>query len=56
MSNEELLEATDIIIDAISVSSLSNYTKLELMMNLKKFLSEYEKNINILKESEKRIR
>ena len=54
MTKEELEEATDIIIDRIVSSNLNNYTKVELMINLKTFLSDYENNIKELRKIEKR--
>ena len=54
MTKEELEEATDIILDSIITSNLSNYTKIELMINLKKFLENYKENIRILDKIEKR--
>lgn len=54
MSNEELNEATNIIIKAISESSLNGYAKIELMINLKKFLEDYDKNIQVLRKEDKK--
>lgn len=54
MTKEELEIATDIIIDKIVSSNLNNYTKIELMINLKTFLSDYENNIRELRKIEKR--
>lgn len=48
MSNEELEEVFDIIINSISKSNLSNYTKLEVLVNLKLFFQDYKENIRIL--------
>lgn len=53
MSKEELEEALDIIVDSICKSKMNNYAKIELMMNLKKFFENYDKNIRTLRESEK---
>ena len=50
MSNEELNEATEIIINAVMNSELNNYVKLELMLNLRMFLGNYDKNVEILRE------
>lgn len=59
MSNEELEECIDIIAKALSESNLNNYTKLEMMINLKLFMENYEENIRILRnvnyEKEKKI-
>lgn len=54
MTKEELEIATDILIDRIVESDLSNYTKIELMINLKTFLKDYENNIRELNKLEKR--
>lgn len=53
MTKEELEIATDIILDRIIESDLSNYTKIELMINLKTFLKDYEVNIRELNKLEK---
>lgn len=53
MTKEELEESTDIILDSITTSNLSNYTKLELLINLKTFLKNYEVNIKELNKLEK---
>lgn len=50
MSNDDLEECIDIIVKAISESKLDNYVKLEMMINLKLFLENYEKNIRILRK------
>lgn len=50
MNKEELEEATDIILNSIIESKLDNYTKVELLINLKNFLSNYESNINYLRK------
>ena len=55
MSIEEINEATEIVLNAVMNSNLNNYAKLELMLNLRMFLANYDKNINILRrEGEKR--
>lgn len=54
MTKEELEYATDIILDRIINSDLANYTKIELMINLKTFLKDYENNIRGLNKLEKR--
>lgn len=54
MTKEELEEATDIILESLMTSNLPNYTRVELMINLKKFLENYRENIKILNEYEKR--
>lgn len=55
MTKEELEEAADIILDTIITSNLSNYTKIELIINLRKFLENYRENIKILRNNEKRL-
>lgn len=50
MSNDDLEECIDIIVKAISESKLDNYVKLEMMINLKLFLENYENNIRILRK------
>lgn len=52
MTKEELEEATEIILDSIMNSNLSNYTKIELLINMKTFLKDYKENINILSKEE----
>ena len=54
MTKEELEEATEIILEGVMNSDLSNYTKIELMINLKTFLKDYENNIIELNKIEKR--
>ena len=51
MNKEEIEEAFDIIIDAISKSNLSNYTKVELMINIKLFMENYDKSISLLRNA-----
>lgn len=50
MNKEELEEATDIILNSIIESKLDNYTKIELLINLKNFLCNYENNISYLRK------
>lgn len=54
MTKEELEYATDIILEIIESSDLSNYTKLELLINMKTFLKNYQDNIIELNKIEKR--
>ena len=55
MSSDEIEQALEIIVDSISRSSLDNYTKLELLINLRLFFKDYDKNIRILnKEGRKK--
>lgn len=53
MTKEELEEATEIILDSLMNSNLSNYTKIELLINMKTFLKDYENNIRELNKIEK---
>ena len=50
MSNEEIEEASDLVINAIIKSELNNYAKLELMVNLKSFFENYDENIRLLRK------
>lgn len=52
MCKEDIEEATDIILNSIIKSELSIYTKVELMINLRKFLENYNENIILLKINE----
>ena len=54
MSTDEIEQALEIIVDSISRSSLDNYTKLELLINLRLFFENYNENIRLLRESEVR--
>ena len=55
MEQEQIEQAADIIINSISRSSLDNYTKLELLINLRLFFKDYDKNIRLLnKEGRKK--
>lgn len=54
MSNEEIDETLDLILNAIMHSDLNNYTKLELIVNLRTFFENYNENINILNKERKR--
>lgn len=54
MSTDEIEQALEIIVDSISRSSLDNYTKLELMINLKLFFENYNKNIMILNQEKRK--
>lgn len=48
MATDEIEQALEIIIDSISRSNLDNYTKLELLINLRLFFKDYDKNIRLL--------
>ena len=48
MEQQQIEQALEIIIDSISRSSLDNYTKLELLINLKLFFKNYNENIKLL--------
>ena len=54
MVKEEIEEATEIILKSLIDSDLSVYTKVELMINLKKFFENYNKNIMLLKLNEEK--
>lgn len=54
MSNEELEQATMLILNTIVESKLSTYTKLELLNNLKLFFENYENNIRVLERNKKK--
>ena len=55
MNKESLIEAREIIIQSLSESNINNLDKLELMLNINKFLDEkeYEENIKILVKKNK---
>lgn len=58
MEKESLEKVTDIIIRYIELANIPLYDKVELLLNLRLFLKDYDKNIKILgKEvnNEKRI-
>lgn len=56
MSTDEIEQALEIIVDSISRSSLDNYTKLELLINLKLFFEDYNKNIRLLNSKKHDLR
>ena len=53
MSNEELEEVTDLLINTVIKSELNNYTKIELMINLRLFFENYDENIRLLNKERK---
>lgn len=54
MTIEEINEATEILIKALMDSELNNYIKLELLLNLRMFLGNYDKNVEILRAEDKK--
>ena len=55
MEQEQIEQATDIVIESIANSNLDNYIKLELLINLRLFFKDYDKNIRLLnKEGRKK--
>lgn len=55
MNNEEVEDVLNIILDSIISSNLSNYTKVEVLLNLKQFFKNYDENIKLLRNNEKRL-
>lgn len=53
MSDEELEEASDLILKCIVNSQLNNYTKIELLNNIRLFLENYKENIKVLSNYER---
>lgn len=51
MLNESLEEVEDLIIKSLEKSDIPLYDKLELLLNLRLFLEDYENNIKVLKRS-----
>lgn len=49
MNEKELEDITNLLLECIDSSNLDLYVKVELMINLKTFLSNYEENIKLLK-------
>ena len=54
MNNEEIEEAFEVILESIMNSNLKLYSKLELVINLRKFFENYTNNINLLRENDKK--
>lgn len=53
---EEILEKiTDSIMKTIENEDISTYEKVELMLNLKQFLKDYNQNIRILRRGQYEI-
>lgn len=48
MEQQKIEQATDVVIDAITNSNLDNLTKMELLINMRAFFEDYNKNINLL--------
>lgn len=58
MEKESLEKATDIIVRYVELANIPVYDKVELLLNLRLFLKDYDKNIKILRKevkNEKRI-
>jgi len=58
MEKESLEKATDIIVRYVELANIPVYDKVELLINLRLFLKDYDKNIKILRKevkNEKRI-
>ena len=53
MEQQQIEQASDLIIDTIANSNLDNCTKLELLINMKTFFESYNENILILQKGEK---
>ncbi len=52
MNKESLIKAKELLISSLSKSEIDDIDKVELMLNINKFLDEeiYKDNINILTE------
>lgn len=58
MQKESLEKATDIIVRYVELANIPVYDKVELLLSLRLFLKDYDKNIKILRKevkNEKRI-
>lgn len=55
MLNESLEKINEIIIRSLEISDIPLYDKLELLLNLRLFLEDYENNIKVLKRSKNEI-
>ena len=54
MEKESLEKAIDIILKALEESSINEVDKVELMINLNKFLENYDKEIKTLQRRNKK--
>ena len=55
MLDESLEKINEIIIRSLEISDIPLYDKLELLLNLRLFLEDYENNIKVLKRSKNEI-
>lgn len=55
MLDESLEKINEILIKSIEISDIPLYDKLELLLNLRLFLEDYENNIKVLKRSKNEI-
>ena len=51
MEQQQIEQASDLIIDTIANSNLDSYTKMELLINMRKFFEDYNNNILILNQN-----
>lgn len=51
MLEDSIEKINNIIIKSIEISDIPLYDKLELLLNLKLFLEDYDNNIKVLKRS-----
>ena len=51
MKTDSIKEAINVIIDALDNTTMDQTDKVELELNLYKFLDNYEKNIKVLNKS-----
>ena len=51
MEQQQIEQASDLIIDTIANSNLDSCTKLELLINMKTFFENYNENIIILQKN-----
>lgn len=51
MKKESLEEVGDLLIKSIETSNITLYEKIELLLNLRLFLEDYDNNIKVLKRS-----
>jgi hypothetical protein len=48
MEQQQIEQASDLILDSIINSNLDKFTKLELLINMKNFFENYNENIKLL--------
>lgn len=51
MKQDSLFKALDLIIKALDKTDIDNVNKVELMLNLRRFLVDYNENIEILRRN-----